>query len=59
MISKYPYALNNICTHAEYCNVFEFIGECPYLCDNFEAKESFDWDGEPSDFAKELAQEVY
>ena len=52
------YALNKICIHTGVCAVFEFIGECPYLCENFEAEEPIVWDDEPSDFAKELAKEV-
>lgn len=33
------YDLSNICAHTDFCHVFEFLGECPFSCDNFEANE--------------------
>lgn len=33
------YELSTICVHTDFCHIFEFLGECPFLCDNFEANE--------------------
>ena len=51
------YALHKICINRHNCDVFLFLGECPYLCECFESEEPLDWDDEPSDFALMKAQE--
>ena len=56
-IDSRKYALHNICSLRHNCDVFQFFGECPYLCECFEAEEPLDWDDEPSDFAINKAQE--
>lgn len=35
------YDLSNICVHTDDCQIFQFLGECPYLCDDFEANEPY------------------